>query len=97
MKADTDWMRRCAGEMDTTATAVKRQLATADQGVAGLRAAARGWTFLASLGQLEERWETLNKLLRDELEDAGENIRFNASKHDGNENIITETWHNLFH
>lgn len=97
MKADTDWMRRCAGEMDATATTIKRQLSTGDEALANLRAAAGGWTFLESLGQLEERWENLNKLLREELEEAGENIRFNASKHDGNENVITEMWHDIFH
>lgn len=96
MKADTAWMRSAADEMDSTASAIKRQLATGDAGLASLRSAARGWTFLESLGQLEERWEDLNKLLRDELEQAAENIRFNAGKHDGNENWITETWHDLW-
>ncbi|MEU8568777.1 hypothetical protein AB0C51_10495 [Streptomyces pathocidini] len=96
VKADTAWMRSAAGELDATASAIKRHLATADEGLTKLRSAAQGWTFLESLGQLEERWEELNSLLRDELEQAAENIRFNASKHDGNENWITETWHDLW-
>jgi len=96
MEADTAWMRRAAKEMDSTASAIKRQLATGDKGLANLRSAAQGWTLLESLGQLEERWEDLNALLRDELGQAAENIRFNASKHDGNENWVTETWHDLW-
>lgn len=96
MEADTAWMRRSADELDATASAIQRQLATGDEGLASLRSAASGWTFLESLGQLEERWEELNKLLREELEQAAENIRFNASKHDGNENWVTETWHDLW-
>lgn len=95
MEADTKWLQQCAGDVDSTAAAVKRQLSTADDGLASVRTAASGWTFLDSLGQLEERWEDLNKLLRDELEQAAENIRFNASKHDGNENWLTEMWHDM--
>lgn len=96
MKADTAWMRSAANDLDSTASTIKRQLATADSGLAALKSAAQGWAFLESLGQLEERWEDLNGLLREELKDAAENVRFNASKHDGNENWVTETWHDLW-
>lgn len=95
MKADTAWMRRCAQDIDATASTVQRQLRPADNALHQLRGAAHGWTFLSSLSELEERWENLNKLLRDELEKAADNIRFNASKHDGNENVVTELWHDI--
>jgi hypothetical protein len=95
VKADTKWMRQCAGDVDSTVETVKRQLSTGDDALAGLRAAAPGWTFLESLEQLGERWEDLNRLLRDELGEAAENIRFNASAHDGNENWLTEMWHDI--
>jgi hypothetical protein len=96
MRADTKWMRQCASEMDSTASQIQRRLATADEGIGNLRSSAPGWSFTGSIGQLEERWENLNKLLRDDLGEAAENIRFNASKHDGNENWITETWQDIF-
>ncbi|WP_353945088.1 hypothetical protein ABII15_28340 [Streptomyces sp. HUAS MG91] len=44
---------------------------------------------------MEERWEDLNKVLRDEPELAAENIRFNASEYDGSENVLPELWHDL--
>ncbi|MFD8565952.1 hypothetical protein [Streptomyces sp. NPDC057694] len=94
-KADTDWMRRRADDVDAVAQQVKKQLGVADDAEGELRAGAAGWAFLDGLGQLEERWEDLNKLLRDELDKAAENIRFNAGSYDGNENFLTELWHDI--
>ncbi|WP_420035857.1 hypothetical protein ACN2WE_29660 [Streptomyces sp. cg28] len=94
-KADTDWMRRRADDIDAVARQVKKQLGVADEAQTALRSGAAGWSFLGGLGQLEDRWEDLNKVLRDELEEAAENIRFNASEYGGNENVLTELWHDL--
>lgn len=96
VKADTSWMRARADECTGTASAVQRLLGPADDAQAGLKRAAADWAFLGSLDEMKGRWEDLNSLLREELEDAAENIRFCASSHDGNENIITEIWHDLF-
>ncbi|MFF9482750.1 hypothetical protein [Streptomyces sp. NPDC014733] len=96
MEADTHWMRQCADDMDATGGAVGKLLGNADGAVGALKGAAPGWTFTDSVDELSSRWETLNKLVRDELSEAAENIRFNASDIDGNENIITETLHNIF-
>ncbi|MFG2227930.1 hypothetical protein [Streptomyces sp. NPDC048644] len=89
-------MRHCADDIDATADAVRKLLGSADGAVSTLKSAAPGWSFTGSVDEMSSRWETLNKVVRDELSEAAENIRFNASDHDGNENIITETWHNLF-
>jgi len=96
MKADTRWMRQCADDIDATAGSVRRLLGPADGAVSALKAAAPGWDFTGSVDEMSSRWETLNKVLCDELSKAAENIRFNASSHDGNENVITEMWHDLF-
>ncbi|MCT9081456.1 hypothetical protein [Streptomyces fulvoviolaceus] len=93
-KADTDWMRRRADDMDSVIDQVRKQLGVADDARDDLESGgAEGWTYRHSLSTLEERWEDLNKLLRDELERAAENVRFNASSYDGNENMLTEAWH----
>lgn len=96
VQADTGWMRRCAADCDATAEEIRRLLTPSDEAVAGMRSAATGWSFPGSLEELSSRWETLNELLRNELFEASENIRFNASSLDGNENVITEAWHDLF-
>ncbi|MEU5211747.1 hypothetical protein [Streptomyces sp. NPDC020742] len=96
MKADTRWMRQCADDIDATGGSVRKLLGPADGAVSTLKAAAPGWDFTGSVDEMSSRWETLNKVVRDELSEAAENIRFNASSHDGNENVITEMWHDLF-
>lgn len=96
MEADTGWMRLRADDCDATANAIQKLLRTADESIDTLKGAAPGWSFLDSLGEMSTRWEDLNQLMRDELSEAAENIRFNASSHDGNENFITETWHKLW-
>ncbi|MGW1840789.1 hypothetical protein [Streptomyces sp. BBFR2] len=96
MEADTHWMRQCAEDIDATGSAVGKLLGNADGAVNALKSAAPGWTFTGSVDELSERWEKLNELVREELSDAAENIRFNASDIDGNENFITETLHNIF-
>jgi hypothetical protein len=96
MEADTNWMRMIASDCEATANTVRQLLGPADTTVDMLKRGAPGWAFTGSLEEMMRRWEDLNKLLCDELSEAAENIRFNASSHDGNENFITETWHNLF-
>ncbi|NLU68674.1 hypothetical protein [Streptomyces sp. HNM0574] len=97
MEADTRWMRNAADDCDATANGIRKLLTEADDAVETLNRAAAGFDLLGGQVELSRRFELLNKLLRDELEEAAENIRFCASKHDGNENFVTETWHALTH
>ncbi|HEX6353179.1 hypothetical protein [Actinophytocola sp.] len=95
VKVDTGWLRLCASDCDGTATAVRNELRPADDAVTKMRNAAPGWAFLGSLDQLSERWENLNKLLRDELSRAAEEFRFSASDYDGNENWVERKFHEI--
>lgn len=92
-QVDTGWLRICAADCDGTTSAIRGQLDPADQAVSTLRSAAPGWTFLDSLDELGNRWEKLNKLLRDELDAAAEEFRYSASNYDGHENWFERQFH----
>lgn len=77
----------CAADCDSTAAAIRKLPGPADDAVDSLRRAASGWGFLGSLDEMTERWETLNKLLRDELEEVAEDIRFCVNDYDGRSNV----------
>jgi hypothetical protein len=85
-------MRALARQSDDAATAVQGLLGPAAGATGELRAAAPGWAFLASLGEMTHRWETLNKLLRDELGSLAANTRAAADDYDRAERAISEGW-----
>jgi hypothetical protein len=92
-EVDTNWLKMCANDCDSTASAVRGELGPADDAVSTLRDSAPGWVFLDSLDEMSERWEKLNKLLRSELEQAAEEFRFSASNYDGHENWFERKFH----
>lgn len=96
-EVDTNWLRACAGDCDSTGSAVQGQLTPADDATNKLRNAAPGWAFLGSLDPMNERWEKLNKLLRDELSRAAGEFRYSASNYDGHENFFERQFHELRH
>jgi hypothetical protein len=90
---DTGWLRLCANDCDSTASAVQSQLAPADQAVNQMRNAAAGWSFPGSLDGMRERWENLNTVLHNELGRAAEEFRYSASDYDGQENWVEREFH----
>lgn len=95
MKVDTQWLRMVAGDCDGTASAVRGQLGPADNAANTLKQAAPGWSFLGSLDDLNDRFEKLNELLRQELDHAAEEFRYSASDYDGRENFFERQFHKI--
>src|SRR5262249_51804586 len=80
--ADTAFMRALAQRCDEQAAAIRGLLSPAVLATGELGQAAPGWTFPGSLGAMTSRWETLNKLLHDEIDGIAANIRFAASEYE---------------
>jgi len=85
---DPQWMRQRAADCETGKNAVKGLLKPADDTVGKLKKAANGWTFLGSLDQMMKRWEDLNKLLQDELNDSANKIKECAAHHGHGESLL---------
>lgn len=85
---DETWMRQRASDCRSTADGVRTLLGPADEAVGLIKRAANAWGFLSSLDEMRQRWEDLNKLLHDELNDSADKIDECAGNHGRHEDAI---------
>jgi hypothetical protein len=95
VQVDTEWLRTCAKDCEGTESAIRGELTAADGAVSKMRSTAEGWAFLGSLDEMSERWEALNKLLRDELSRAAEEFSFSSQNYRGIEHFIERRFHEI--
>ena len=86
-------MRQRADDCETVRDGINGLLRPADETINTLRRAADGWTFLDSLDEMTDRWQGLNKLLRNELDKSADKIRECADNHGRSESFIEEVIH----
>ena len=92
---DAPWMRQRAADCDAGKNTIKGLLSPADGTVGKLKSAAPGWTFIDSLDDMMKRWEDLNKLLQDELDDSANKIRECADHHGKGESFLEKAFDKL--
>jgi hypothetical protein len=85
---DETWMQQRADDCRGTSNGTRGLLGPADGTVDKIKATASGWGFLGSLDKMMDRWEDLNKLLREELEDSAEKIDECAGNHGRSEDTL---------
>ena len=81
----SSFLRRRADDCETASAIVRKTRGVAEDARTGLARAAHGWKFVDSLDELEDRWEALNKLVVQRLDQAAENFRLSANAYDANE------------
>jgi hypothetical protein len=64
-------------------------LGPADDAFADLAASAPGWGFVASIDDMQARWEDLNRLVRGRLDEASRNFRVSADGYEETETATT--------
>jgi hypothetical protein len=95
ISVDLQWVRRQPEKCDEIAKAIRNQLSTAEDATDALKTAAEGFELIDSLPQMMERWEDLNDLLFERLQDAGERFYQCADRFDENETNAIDLLRNL--
>jgi hypothetical protein len=89
------WMRRRANDCRGAAKEIKGLLRPADTAAEKLKAAADGWEFHGSIGEMMKRWEDLNDLLREEFDEAADKIDECAGNHGRHEDTLEKIFKTL--
>ncbi|TDD06917.1 hypothetical protein E1181_11535 [Saccharopolyspora terrae] len=89
-------LRGWSGDCTDVANRIKSQLEPADSACADVRKALDDWDIADGVSGLQQRWEALNELLRDELDDAAEAFEESADQYDDDELRIVEWFRHLF-
>ncbi|MCI2424164.1 hypothetical protein MOQ72_42900 [Saccharopolyspora sp. K220] len=87
-----DWAKDCGA----VATRIEQQLKPAESACEDMRNALDGWAIADGVSDLRDRWEELNELLRDELDEAADSFEKSADQYDDDENRIIEWFRHLF-
>ncbi|WP_420035846.1 hypothetical protein ACN2WE_29605 [Streptomyces sp. cg28] len=85
MGVSSSFLRKRAEECETASGLVRTTLGAAADAGEDLARAADGWAFVGSAGELQDRWEALNKMVRQRLDQAAINFRLSADAYDENE------------
>lgn len=81
----SSFLRKRADDCETASEIIRKTRGVAEDASTGLARAADGWDFVSSLDELKGRWEALNKLVTNRLDQAADNFRLSADAYDANE------------
>jgi hypothetical protein len=81
----SSFLRGRADHCETASEIIRKTLGVAEDASAGLARAADGWEFVSSLDELQGRWEALNNVVVQRLDQAAANFRISADAYDANE------------
>ncbi|MDI9835115.1 hypothetical protein [Streptomyces sp. KAU_LT] len=81
----SSFLRRRASDCETASEIIRKTKGVAEDANADLARAADGWQFTSSLDELQGRWEALNNVVVQRLDQAATNFRLSADAYDDNE------------
>lgn len=81
----SSFLRRRADDCETASEIIRKTRGVAEDANSDLARAAGGWQFTSSLDELEGRWEALNNVVVQRLDQAAANFRLSADAYDANE------------
>jgi len=86
ISVDLPWIRKQPEKFEEIANAIRNQLGPSEDATELLERAADGFELTDSLPKMMDRWEELNDLLCERLQDVGDRFRQCADRYDDNEN-----------